>query len=302
MSGTAEPSDASARLWVKRLSPDVVLLHFPKLPPPDSFAMAMKASFQTKRGALMPDDSSLAAGEPLRMYHQDSRRLQDLFDSRRVADRLEQVQVHTSFTDNDKLFIRQCAMFFLATADADARPDCSYKGGMPGFVRVVDDRTLVFPDYNGNGMFRSLGNIVANPNVGLLFIDFEHPQRLRINGTATLYDDDPHLREYPGAQLIVRVQVTRIFPNCPRYIHQMRMDKLSIYTPEEGRTAPVPNWKRMDEFRDVLPQSEGTVKANLYTYLKRLERHNRRVGWWVQVWRMFRSTLRKSSTISENHN
>ena len=109
-------------------------------------------------------------------------------------------------------------MFFLATADALGKPDCSYKGGLPGFVRIVDERTLAFPDYNGNGMYRSLGNVLLNRSVALLFIDFERPQRLRILGEATLHDTDPLLAEFAGAQLIVRVRATRIFPNCPRYI------------------------------------------------------------------------------------
>jgi predicted pyridoxine 5'-phosphate oxidase superfamily flavin-nucleotide-binding protein len=144
-------------------------------------------------------------------------------------------------------------MFFLATADAEGRPDCSYKGGMPGFVRVLNSNTLAFPDYDGNGMFRSLGNILVNPHVGMLFIDFEHPDRMRINGAATVHDDDPLLSEYPGAQLIVRVQAEQIFPNCPRYIHKMQIIKYSVYAPRLGYTPPEPEWKQMEEFRDALP-------------------------------------------------
>src|SRR5690242_14426564 len=205
------------------------------------------------------------------MYHEGSRQLQDQFDSRRLADRLEQVQVHTSFTDNDRVFIERAAMLFLATADAEGRPDCSYKGGMPGFVKVVDEQTVAFPDYNGNGMFRSLGNILVNRHVGLLFIDFERPARLRINGIASLREDDPLLSEYPGVQLIVRVQARQIFPNCPRYIHQLRLVKQSSYTPRASYVPPVPNWKRWDEFRSVLPRQDGCVNTNLLTYVRRLE-------------------------------
>src|SRR5207253_3212247 len=123
----------------------------------------------------------------------------------------------------DRDFIERCCMFFLATADAEGNPDCSYKGGMPGFVRVLDEHTLAFPDYDGNGMFRSLGNILVHPPVALLFIDLEQPDRLRVHGTATVRDDDPLLPHYPDAQLIVRVAVEHIFPNCPRYIHKMQM-------------------------------------------------------------------------------
>src|SRR6266436_3003546 len=155
------------------------------------------------------------------MYHWGSRKLQDQFDSQRIADRLEQRTVHDTFTDKDRAFIERCPMFFLATADAEGRPDCSYKGGMPGFVRVLNSNTLAFPDYDGNGMFKSMGNILVNPHVGLLFVDFEQPRRLRVNGRATVREDDPLLAEFVGAQLIVRVEVAAAFPNCPRYIHKM---------------------------------------------------------------------------------
>lgn len=145
-------------------------------------------------------------------------------------------------------------MFFLATADADGSPDCSYKGGMPGFAQVINETTLIFLDYDGNGMFKSLGNILVNPHVGLLFIDFERPNRLRVIGTATLSSDDPLLTTYPGAQLIVRVTPAQIFPNCPRYIHQMQLVSHSVYAPRRGYLPPEPDWKKMEKFRDALPR------------------------------------------------
>jgi len=190
-------------------------------------------------------------------YHKGSRQLQDQFDSRRIADRLQEVTAHTSFTDGDRRFIESCSLFFLATADAQGRPDCSYKGGMPGFVRIEDEHTLLFPDYDGNGMFRSLGNIIVNPQVGLLFIDFEQPDRLRLHGVATLHDDDALLAHYPGAQLVVRVVARHIFPNCPRYIHKMRLEEYSVYAPKGDHTPPEPDWKRMAVFRDALPHKDG---------------------------------------------
>src|SRR5437868_8491529 len=140
------------------------------------------------------------------LYHQGNRQLQDQFDSRRIADRLEQVTLHDRFTEDDAAFVSHCAMFFLATADAHGQPDVSYKGGAPGFVRVVDERTLAFPDYDGNGMFKSLGNILVNPRVGLLFVDFERPDRMRVSGTASVSPDDPLLGEFSGDQMIVRVR------------------------------------------------------------------------------------------------
>jgi predicted pyridoxine 5'-phosphate oxidase superfamily flavin-nucleotide-binding protein len=135
-------------------------------------------------------------------------------------------------------------------------PDCSYKGGKPGFVRVLDPQTLAFPSYDGNGMFESLGNVLVNASVGLLFIDFEKPNRLRVNGRASLHDDDPLLPEFAGAQLIVRVRAQAIFPNCPRYIHKMHIVEESVYAPCPGHTPPVPRWKRFAEFRDVLPPGD----------------------------------------------
>jgi predicted pyridoxine 5'-phosphate oxidase superfamily flavin-nucleotide-binding protein len=190
------------------------------------------------------------------MYHDGSRQLQDKYATRKLADKLVEVVAHTAFTDADRAFIESRPLFFLATADAAGHPDCSYKGGRPGFVRVVDADTLAFPSYDGNGMFKSLGNIVVNPHVGLLFIDFETPKRLRVNGVASVRDDDPLLADFVGAQLIVRVRAEAIFPNCPRYIHKMQLVEASPYAPAEGHTPPVPEWKTRPVFRDVLPPSD----------------------------------------------
>ncbi len=190
------------------------------------------------------------------MFHDGMRKLQDMRETRRIADRLEQVIVHQSFTDSDRAFIQQCPMVFVATADADNRPDCSYKGGLPGFVRVLDEKTLVFPDYDGNGMYRSWGNLVVNPHIGLLFIDFENQTRLRVNGTATISDDDPVRSEYPGAVFIIRMTAEKIFPACPRYIHKMHLVEHSAYVPQANYTPPIPEWKKFDDFRDALPERD----------------------------------------------
>jgi hypothetical protein len=189
-------------------------------------------------------------------YHRGMRELQDRFDTRRLADRLDERLSRSAFTDEDRAFIESRGFFFLATADAQGRPDCSYKGGDAGFVRITAADELAFPSYDGNGMFRSLGNVLVQPAVALLFIDFERPNRLRVNGRASLADDDPLLREFTGAQLIVRVRAERIFPNCPRYIHRMSVIEPSPYVPREGSTPPVPKWKRMEAFSDVLPRGD----------------------------------------------
>jgi predicted pyridoxine 5'-phosphate oxidase superfamily flavin-nucleotide-binding protein len=187
------------------------------------------------------------------MYHDGNRELQDRFDSRRIADRLVEVLHRTEFTDEDRAFVESRPMFFLATADASGAPDCSYKGGRPGFVRVLGPSELAFPSYDGNGMFKSLGNVLANPQVGLLFIDFETPKRLRVNGTASIDPADPLLGSFEGAQLVVRVRAEHIFPNCPRYVHRLSLQEVSAYVPATGHEPPVPAWKQMDALRDHLP-------------------------------------------------
>ncbi len=191
-------------------------------------------------------------------YHEGQRRLQDRFDCRRIADRLEERTYAPDLSPGDAAFIAASAMFFLATADASGAPDVSYKGGAPGFVRVLDERTIAWADYDGNGQFRSLGNVLVNPNVQLLFVDFTQPDRLRVSGRASIDPDDPLLASWPGGQLVVRVAITRVFPNCPRYIHRMKLVEPSRYVPRAGADAPVPDWKLDDEFRDWLPGEKGS--------------------------------------------
>jgi hypothetical protein len=190
------------------------------------------------------------------LYHEASRELQDRFGTRRLADRIDDLLVHDTLSPHDAAFIESQDMFFLATADERGRPNCSYKGGDPGFVRVVDERTLAFPSYNGNGMYLSMGNLLTNPSVGLLFIDFERRNRMRVNGDASIDDTDELLAAYPEAQLVVRVDVREVFPNCPRYIHRYRKVEASAFVPREGCDTPVPSWKRSDWARDVLPADD----------------------------------------------
>jgi predicted pyridoxine 5'-phosphate oxidase superfamily flavin-nucleotide-binding protein len=201
------------------------------------------------------------------MYHEGNRRLQDQFASRRIADRLDEKLTRTIFTEDDKAFIESAIYFFIATADAAGRPECSFKGGMPGFVRVTAPSELAFPDYDGNGMFKSLGNIILNPYVGMLFIALHgKPQRLRVNGTATISRDDPLLPRTVGAQMIVRVQARAIFPNCPRYIPTMQLLEASNYAPRPGCDAPEPAWKSFADFKDYVhprqPTAKGEPEAN----------------------------------------
>jgi predicted pyridoxine 5'-phosphate oxidase superfamily flavin-nucleotide-binding protein len=194
-------------------------------------------------------------------YHEHSRRLQDRFDTRRLADRLLERKVHVEIDADDRAFIERMDMFFLATADEQGRPQCSYKGGEPGFVRVLDERTIAFPSYDGNGMFLSLGNALGNPHVGLLFVDFERQRRLRLNGVASVDEADPLLREYDRAQLVVRVRATEVFPNCPRYVHRLELVERSRFVPRDGCDVPVPDWKRRSWSRDVLPAGDPAREA-----------------------------------------
>ncbi len=188
-------------------------------------------------------------------YHDGQRALQDQFDTRRLADRLAE-STKDFLTPDYQAFIERRDMFFLATAGADGWPECSYKGGAPGFVRVVDERTIAFPLYEGNGMYLSSGNVAANPKVGLLFVDFEGGTRLRLSGEASIAAADPLTAAYPGAQLIVRVRIREVFPNCRRYVHHYRLVQRSPFVPDAKGDAPVPDWKRDEWFAGTLPTSD----------------------------------------------
>lgn len=107
-----------------------------------------------------------------RLYGPIHRSLQDRFDTRRLADNVEARVVLTEISPEHKAFIESRDMFFLSTIDHQGRPTVSYKGGDPGFARVIDSKTVVFPCYDGNGMFYSMGNLLGNQQVGMLFNQF----------------------------------------------------------------------------------------------------------------------------------
>jgi predicted pyridoxine 5'-phosphate oxidase superfamily flavin-nucleotide-binding protein len=198
----------------------------------------------------------LGAGEMGIGFHDGSRSLQDRFDTRRLADRIDGLLVAETISERDRVFIEQRDMFFLATADAAGRPTCSYKGGEPGFVRVLDEHTVAFPNYDGNGMYLSAGNVLVNPEVGLLFIDFVRGHRMRLDGTAHIDDSDPLLGDYLEAQFVVRVRARAVYPNCPRYIHRYRLVRRSRFVPRRDCLTPVPEWKRSDWAADALPRQD----------------------------------------------
>jgi predicted pyridoxine 5'-phosphate oxidase superfamily flavin-nucleotide-binding protein len=190
------------------------------------------------------------------LFHDGSRRYQDRFDTRRLADRIDERLVRDWIDDADRAFIERCDMLFVATADQHGQPQCSYKGGDTGFVRVVDEHTIAFPNYDGNGMYLSMGNVLRNPRIGLLFVDWENQWRLRYNGVASIVEDDPLMAEYPEAQFIVRVAARQVFPACPRYIHKMTIVERSRFVPHAARKTPVPDWKQGDWVADVLPAND----------------------------------------------
>ncbi len=189
-------------------------------------------------------------------YDPAHRALQDRFDTRRLADTLKDLIVHEELTESDIAFITSRDMFWLATVDQTGAPTVSYKGGAPGFVQAIEGRTLVFPCYDGNGMFYSMGNLAVQPQVGLLFMDFETPHRLRVQGTATIATDPALVGRFPGALLLVAVRVTAIFQNCPRYVHRQARTAPSRYVPAADGSAPLAGWKRIDFLQPALPHCD----------------------------------------------
>lgn len=192
-----------------------------------------------------------------RLFGKQHRDLQDIFESRRLADRIEEIACLTEFSDEAKAFIEAQDMFFLATVDHNGRPTVSYKGGAIGFARVLDGKTLAFPNYDGNGMYMSMGNIDLNHEIGMLFISFEKPHRIRVQGTAAISRDDPLMAEYPGADMIVRVTLSEMWQNCPRYIHRYERVGSSRYVPKAECETPLAGWKQVDIVQDVLSPADA---------------------------------------------
>lgn len=192
-----------------------------------------------------------------RLYGPQNLSLQDSFGTRQLAERIEALACKTEFDEDAKGFIESLDMFFLTTIDHRGRPTVSYKGGDKGFVRIIDASTLVFPSYDGNGMFLSMGNATANPEIGMLFISFSHPHRLRLQGSASVSSDDPLMADYAGADFIVRVQLSELWQNCPRYVHRYEKTRPSRYVPRAGTQTPLAEWKRVDLVQDVLPEADA---------------------------------------------
>lgn len=190
-------------------------------------------------------------------YRPGHRQWQERFDTTRLADRLKDTNVKRIIGAADAAFIAHQNMFFLATVDGNGQPSCSYKGGARGFVKVIDEHTLAFPNYDGSGMYLSIGNLNENPHIALLFVDFQRQARLRVVGTASARVDDRLLEQYPGAELVVRVKVRALFANCPRYIHKMEMVDESDYVPSADHAVPPAVWKSLADVADVLREKDA---------------------------------------------
>ncbi len=218
-------------------------------------ALCQAGRIHTLGGELNMSDSSDEGDSSDEFYSVAQRDLQDEFDTRPLADRIELAVVADTLADHHQRFIASRDFFFLATVTADGEPTVSYKGGDVGFVTVIDPKTLAFPLYDGNGMFLSAGNMTQTSKVGMLFIDMETPQRLRVQGHTTIDRNDPLLATYPGALLVCRVDVTSSFINCARYIHKHVRTEASPYVPDENGEQPLPSWKRIDGLQDVMSDS-----------------------------------------------
>jgi predicted pyridoxine 5'-phosphate oxidase superfamily flavin-nucleotide-binding protein len=206
-------------------------------------------------------------------FNAGQRQLQDEFDSRRLADRLQQGIIQAAINPADAEFIEAQNMFFLATVDDKGQANCSYKGGPKGLVKVVDETTLAFPIYDGNGLFLSAGNVLVNGQVGLLFIDFERQARVRVNGVASITADDELLAAWPEALFVVRVAVRETFPNCPRYIHKMALVEQSNFVPKADCETPAADWKKLEIVADVLPAKDAHLASNQQDVLAAINRN-----------------------------
>lgn len=196
-------------------------------------------------------------------YGQQHLDLQEMFSTRELAKRVQQNIVLAEFGDEHKAFIEERDMFFLTTIDHRGYPTCSYKGGNPGFVKVLDKTTLAFPSYDGNGMFLSMGNLSANNKIGMLFISFETPHRIRVHGEADIIREGALLENFPAAELVVRVKLTEVFVNCPRYIHAHKRIGISNYVPRSGKSPRLPAWKRIVGLVDALPERDREIAEAL---------------------------------------
>lgn len=178
-------------------------------------------------------------------YHDGMRALQDLCDGRRIADAIESHHVHSFLLPEDRKIIANSTQFFIATA-WEGFVDCSVKAGPAGFVRIIGEDIIEYPEYNGNSMYRTLGNLRKNGNCGLLFIQTAEPKKkLRIRGKATVTAADKSRHMDRGTKFLVQIQC-QFFPNCNRYLQDGPVE----------RGGQPPSWKMLPHLREILPADD----------------------------------------------
>jgi len=197
------------------------------------------------------------------LYGKQHRALQQDFDTVKLADAVHGNIVCAEIGEEHRGFIESRDMFFLTTIDHRGYPTCSYKGGSPGFLKIIDSKTLAFPSFDGNGMFLSMGNISINNKIGMLLIDFETPHRIRIHGKASIHRDEQTLKMFLGAEVVVLVEVTEIFVNCPRYIHRYKRVASAKHVPQENVPVALPQWKRIEGLQEALPARDKHIAETL---------------------------------------
>ncbi|MGU3663899.1 SRPBCC domain-containing protein [Methylobacterium sp. A49B] len=226
----------------------------------DRYGAAWAICLERLRWSTTPQPDAAVFTPPLgaisNLYGPRHRVFQEEFETRDLANRLRTLSVTSELSARQQAFIARQDLAFVTSIDHRGFPTCSYKGGARGFVRVVSPRQLELPSYDGNGMYLTAGNLAANPKLGLLFVDFETPHRLRLHGTAQMSRDAEILARHPGAELVIRIGIAEVFVNCPRYIHRYERQSTSGFVPGQERAGELPAWKRIDVFGDVLPDRD----------------------------------------------
>lgn len=196
-------------------------------------------------------------------YTDAQRKLQDENGTTKLSHAVIQAIVRDALEDYHVDYIQSRDYFFLSTVTAEGDPTVSYKGGPVGFVKHLGDNTLVFPNYDGNGMWLSMGNIDAASKIGMLFMDFETPWRIRVQGDAKISKDPELMAYFPGCNMVAVVDVTRVFQNCARMIHKhKRVEAQSVYVPDANGKQPFPAWKRIAPIQDFLHEKDQGQAAD----------------------------------------
>ena len=205
----------------------------------------------------MATEEEVSMPNPDAFYSPQQRAIQDELHTRPLADAVVYGVVRNELDPEMAGFISSRDYFFLSTVNDEGEPTVSYKGGNVGVAHVVDEKTIVFPSYNGNGMYFSTGNISATGKVGLLFIDMCTPHRIRVQGSAALSQNEEHMSRFPGAEFVIEVAVDKAFINCARYIHKHeRVEETNRYVPDAKGETPLPAWTRLDMLQEALPEND----------------------------------------------